>query len=201
MPELPPHSLPCSPLCSPPCSPWVVRFAPLIPAAGRVLDLACGSGRHARLLADLGYHVVAVDRDPQALAGLTGQARITAQLADLEQGAWPYEGASFDGIVVTNYLHRPRFAALLAGLRQNGVLIYETFMSGQEALGRPASPEFLLQPGELLERVQSRAEGRLTVVAFEQGRIERRRSERPGPACVQRICARAGIVGTLPAAG
>lgn len=173
-------------------SPWVQRFAASIPAGGRVLDLACGSGRHARLLASLGYRVTAVDRDAEAIAELAAaQAGIHTQVLDLELGTWPFASAGFEAVVVTNYLHRPRFAALLDLLSPEGVLIYETFMSGNEALGRPANPEFLLRPGELLERVRDR----LTVIAFEQGRIER-----PKPACVQRICARAGAVTLLPTA-
>jgi SAM-dependent methyltransferase len=173
-------------------SSWVQRFATLIPAGGRVLDLACGSGRHARLLASLGYRVTAVDRDANAIATLAAaRPEISAQVLDLELGSWPYASASFEGVVVTNYLHRPRFAALLDLLSPQGILIYETFMSGNEALGKPSNPEFLLRPAELLERIQ----GRLSVIAFEQGRIER-----PRPACVQRLCARAGAVTLLPPA-
>src|SRR5690606_15579348 len=52
-------------------SAWVARFAPLVPP-GEVLDLACGSGRHARLLAAAGHPVLAVDRDPAALAACAG---------------------------------------------------------------------------------------------------------------------------------
>ncbi|MBV2235935.1 MAG: methyltransferase domain-containing protein, partial [Sterolibacterium sp.] len=107
-------------------SPWVRRFAPLIPAGGKVLDLACGHGRHARHLAALGHAVEAVDRDAAALAGLHGMARIETRCADLEGGPWPYHGASFAGIVVSNYLWRPLLPALLHTLDKGGVLIYET---------------------------------------------------------------------------
>ena len=161
-------------------SPWVQRFAPLIRSDGMVLDVACGSGRHARLLAGMGYHVEAVDRAAQALADLDGIPGVTTRVADLEGDAWPYAGASFDGVIVTNYLHRPRFDALLDALGPGGVLIYETFMVGNEMLGKPANPDFLLRPDELLERVRPR----LLVAAFEQGRVEH-----PKPAFVQRICA------------
>jgi SAM-dependent methyltransferase len=161
-------------------SAWVRRFAPLIPAGGTVLDLACGSGRHARFLAGLGYQVEAVDRDAEALAGLTGVSGVAAHQADLETGPWPYFGRAFDGIVVTNYLHRPLLPNLMAALAEGGVLIYETFMAGNERYGRPSNPAFLLRNGELLELVRRR----LTVVAFEQGAIAG-----PRPAVVQRLCA------------
>jgi len=167
-------------------SAWVCRFAPMIVAGGRVLDLACGSGRHSRLLAGLGYRVVALDRDAAALArlgeALDGDraALVDAMLADVEGGPWPFGEAAFDGVVVTNYLHRPLFPALCASLRPGGVLIYETFAMGNERHGRPTRPDFLLARDELLERVAPA----LAVVAFEQGHVES-----PAPAVVQRICA------------
>ena len=164
-------------------SAWVRRFAHLIAPGGTVLDLACGSGRHARLLAGLGYRVEAVDRDAAALAAVSGVDRVTARCADLEGGPWPYAGVQFDGIVATNYLHRPLLDDLLGALRPGGVLIYETFALGNEKLGRPSNPEFLLRPHELLQWVQ----GRLQVVAFEQGLVET-----PKPAVIQRICALRG---------
>ena len=161
-------------------SAWVCRFARLIVADGAVLDLACGQGRHARYLAGLGYRVEAVDRDSAALATLDGVAGIATRCADLEGSPWPYDAGRFDGIVVTNYLYRPLMAALLDALRPGGVLIYETFALGNEKLGRPSNPEFLLRPGELLQWV----EGRLSALAFEQGLVGR-----PRPAVLQRICA------------
>jgi len=161
-------------------SAWVCRFARLITAGGAVLDLACGQGRHARLLAGLGYRVEAVDRDHVALAALAGVAGVATRCADVEGAPWPYAAGRFDGIVVSNYLYRPLMGDLLAALRPGGVLIYETFALGNEKLGRPSNPEFLLRPGELLQWV----EGRLQVLAFEQGRVES-----PKPAVIQRICA------------
>ena len=114
---------------------------------------------------------------------LDGVAGIHTLCADLEGASWPYGEEQFDGIVVVNYLHRPLIGALLDALRPGGVLIYETFALGNEKLGRPSNPEFLLRPGELLELVA----GRLNVLAFEQGRVER-----PSPAVIQRICAVSG---------
>lgn len=169
-----------------PPSAWVARFAPGIPA-GPVLDLACGGGRHARLLAGLGHAVEAVDRDAGALANLSGVAGVTVRVADLEHGPWPYAGQVFAGVVVTNYLHRPLLPLIAGALAEGGVLIYETFMVGNEAFGKPSNPEFLLRPQELLE--MARAAG-LRVVAFEEGGVRA-----PRPAVVQRLCAvRAGKV-------
>ena len=160
-------------------SDWVRRWAPLIRAGGRVLDLACGRGRHARFLAGLGRRVLAVDRDPAVKAALEGAAGVEVRIADLEGAPWPFEGERFDAVVVANYLHRPLFARLVEALAERGVLVYETFAAGNERYGRPSNPDFLLQPNELLERTRP-----LRVVAFEQGRVER-----PKPAVVQRICA------------
>ena len=167
------------PLAAP--SNWVRRFAPLAPA-GEVLDLACGGGRHARLFATLGHPVLAVDRDPQALALAAGPG-ITTMEVDLEGegAAWPFAPGRFAAIVVTNYLYRPLMAQLMASLAPNGVLIYETFALGNELFGRPSNPAFLLRPGELLEHAHA---GGLAVLAFEDGVVEQ-----PKPARVQRLCA------------
>ncbi|HWT53502.1 MAG TPA: class I SAM-dependent methyltransferase, partial [Rhodocyclaceae bacterium] len=149
-----------------------------------VLDLACGSGRHSRYLADLGYQVEALDRDEAALAGLANIPNIAPRHADVEEGPWPYHSRWFDGIVVTNYLHRPLLPLLINALGEGGVLIYEIFMIGNERFGKPSNPHFLLRPGELLEVVRRR----LHVVAFEEGEIES-----PKPAMVQRLCATRGV--------
>ena len=171
-------------------SPWVVRFAPLIVPGGRVLDLACGKGRHARHLAGLGHAVEAVDGDAEALAGLADVPGVSARQADLEGGPWPYFGHAFDGIVVTNYLHRPLLPNLLGALGENGILIYETFMVGNERFGKPENPAYLLRSGELLEIVRRR----FTVIAFEQGEVAE-----PRAAVVQRICVGRGRSFRLPA--
>ena len=169
-------------------SPWIRRFADLIPR-GEVLDLACGRGRHARLLAGLGYRVEAVDRDEAVLASLAGVDGVSVRQADLENGPWPYYGRAFEGIVVANYLHRPLVPHLLSGLAEGGVLIYETFMVGNERFGKPTDPAHLLRTGELLDLVRNR----LTVVAFEQGEVGK-----PWPAVVQRLCAKRGREFRLP---
>jgi SAM-dependent methyltransferase len=160
----------------------VRRWAGAIRSGGRVLDVACGHGRHLRYLSSLGFSVVGVDRDAQAVSALEAlgaELRVT----DIEGGPWPFSPGDFDGVVVTNYLHRPIFPHLVGALRPGGILIYETFAAGNERYGRPANPDFLLRPGELLRCVEP-----LSVVAFEQGLISA-----PKPALIQRICAvRAG---------
>ena len=162
-------------------SAWVVRWAPLV-ERGPVLDVACGLGRHARFFVELGLEVIAVDREPQTIPG----ARFVQ--ADLEDGRpWPFGGQRFGGIVVTNYLHRPLFPRLAEALDEGGVLIYETFMAGNERFGKPSNPAFLLQPGELLEAFAS-----LEVLGFEQGMVER-----PKPAMVQRACVIRGKAGSV----
>lgn len=169
-------------------SAWVARFAALVPAGASVLDVACGGGRHARLFAAHGCRVEAVDRDAVALAQLQGVAGITTVVADLEQDVWPYAGRQFDAVVVSNYLYRPHFDALMACVAPGGVLIYETFMLGNERFGKPSNPAFLLEPDELLRRV---AAG-FSVLGFEQGE-----AAMPKQAMVQRICALRGQ-GALP---
>jgi SAM-dependent methyltransferase len=154
-----------------------VRWAPLI-THGTVLDVASGPGRHARLFLQRHLKVAAVDRESMVIPG----ARFVR--ADLEDGSpWPFPGERFQGIVVTNYLHRPLFPVLREALAENGVLIYETFMAGNERFGKPSNPRFLLRPGELLETFKD-----LTVKAFEEGEVRT-----PKPSMIQRLCAvRAG---------
>jgi len=115
-----------------------------------VLDLAAGSGRHTRFLLETGFAVCAVDRDISALLPLAGAGCEVRQI-DLETGAPWVLGTGYDGIVVTNYLHRPLLPAIAEALAAGGVLIYETFARGNERFGRPHNPDFLLRPGELLD--------------------------------------------------
>jgi SAM-dependent methyltransferase len=158
-------------------SDWVRRWAPLI-VQGTVLDVACGSGRHASFFLERKIRVVAVDREPQDIPG----ARFIQ--ADLEDGSpWPLPGEQFEGVVVTNYLNRSLFPALAQALKPGGVLIYETFMLGNERFGRPSNPQFLLRPGELREAFRD-----LLLKGFEEGEVTE-----PKPAMIQRLCAvRAG---------
>ena len=163
-------------------SDWVVRFMHLVPVGASVLDLACGAGRHTALFSGLGYPVTAIDRDIAKLGDLAHQKGVEALSIDLEAGnGWPFPDRLFGAIVVTNYLHRPLFASLVAALAPGGVLIYETFAHGNEQFGKPSNPDFLLKPGELLDAVA----GTLAVVAYEHGVVHQ-----PRAAVVQRICAR-----------
>lgn len=164
-----------------------MRFLPLVRPGGRVLDLAAGGGRHTRLLLARGFAVRAVDRDTGALAALAGP-RCDVVAADLETGApWPL-GGGYDGIVVTNYLHRPLLPAIVAALAPGGALIYETFALGNERFGPPRRPDFLLRPGELLQACAA-----LSIAAFEEGTVAR-----PRPAMIQRIAAVNGPLAALP---
>ena len=154
-------------------SAWVERWSPLI-ARGTVLDVACGSGRHSQFFLGRNLEVVAVDREPQQIPG----ARFVQ--ADLEDGSpWPLPGERFEGVVVTNYLNRELFPVIQESLKPGGVLIYETFMLGNERFGKPSNPAFLLRPGELLECFKG-----LAVKGFEEGEVSV-----PKPAMIQRLCA------------
>ena len=145
-----------------PTSNWVTRWSQLLPAGCNVLDVACGHGRHMRHFAALGHPVIGVDRNPEAIAAVSPLGE--AICADIENGPWPLQGRTFGGVVVTNYLWRPLWPRILASLAPNGVLIYETFSAGNESVGKPSRPDFLLQPAELLTVCKD-----LRIVAFEEG--------------------------------
>lgn len=167
--------------CSVAPSAWVVRFAGLVPAGGRVLDLACGGGRHLRLFLQRGHPVTGVDIDLADVGELATMPGTELIRADLEgNNPWPLGERRFPGVVVTNYLHRPLLSMIVQTVAPGGALIYETFALGNERFGRPRSPLFLLKPGELLEAVR----GQLEVVAYESGE-----TAVPKPAMVQRIAA------------
>ena len=163
-------------------SPWITRHARLIAAGSHVLDLACGGGRHTRYLRGRGLNVTAIDVDTSGLADLADDPLVEIVEIDLEQpGTAPLAERRFDAVVVTDYLFRPLLAPLVDCLEPGGIFLYETFALGNERLGRPRNPDFLLMRGELL----ALAEGRLQIIAYEHRAIPP-----PAPKIVQRLCAR-----------
>ncbi|MEO7007908.1 MAG: class I SAM-dependent methyltransferase [Caldimonas sp.] len=170
-------------------SPWVRRWSHLVAPGATVLDVACGSGRHVRWFAARGCRVTAIDRNAAALEALRSIASV--HVADIEGAPWPLAGARFDVVVCTNYLWRPLLPTLVGSVAAGGVLICETFAVGNESVGKPSNPDFLLRPGELLEAVRE-----LRVVAYEDGflaaperfvqRVVAARGE-PGPAAPRRF--------------
>ena len=127
-----------------------------------------------------GHPVTGVDRDTAFAQALEYPGTLVE--ADIEAGPWPLQTEArptqFGAVVVTNYLWRALWPTVLDSVAAGGVLLYETFAVGNETLGRPSRPDFLLQPGELLDRCRG-----WHVVAYENGTLE-------NPArCVQRIAA------------
>jgi SAM-dependent methyltransferase len=162
-------------------SAWVQRWSHLVPKGGVVLDVACGHGRHARWFHQRNHPLVVVDRSQEAIAFVTEAipaSACEAVVADIENGPWPFAGRRFDAVVVTHYLWRPLLPTLVASLAAGGVLIYETFTQGNETVGKPSRPDFLLRTGELLQLCAG-----LRVVAFEEGFHEN------PPRFVQRLAA------------
>ena len=163
-----------------PPSEWVKKHIKIIRKNGIVLDLACGAGRHTRLLLETGRRVFALDCDINKLIDLRDNDSVTIIKHDLETAnSWPFSPQTFDGIVVTNYLHRPLYSYIIDSLAVNGVLIYQTFAVGNEKYGRPQNPDFLLKENELLEVFGKRLE----VVHYSHGYIHN-----PSPAVMQNIC-------------
>ena len=146
-------------------SSWVQRWSHLAAPGGSVLDVACGLGRHMRWFARRGHAVTGIDRSAAAIAAVASLG--LAIEADIENGPWPLEGASFDAVIVTNYLWRPLLPTIVASVAPGGVLIYETFAAGNQTVGRPSRPDFLLRPGELLEATTD-----LHTVAYENGFLD-----------------------------
>jgi SAM-dependent methyltransferase len=168
-------------------SPWVRRWSHLVAPGAAVLDVACGHGRHLRWFAGRGHPVTGVDRSPEAIAAVSTVGE--AIEADIEHGPWPLAGRQFGAVIVTNYLWRPLVPAILASVAPGGVLIWETFAAGNEALGKPSRSDFLLRRGELLEVCRG-----LQIVAYEDGQLS------DPPRVLQRIAAVAPAPGEPPAA-
>ena len=166
-----------------PPSAWVKRWSHLVKPQGTVLDVACGYGRHAYYFYEKNHAVALVDRAQAAIDSIAIPAHACEKVtADIENGPWPFTGRQFDAVVVTNYLWRALMPALLASLSPGGVLIYETFAAGNETVGKPSRPDFLLRPGELLDICKD-----LRVVAFEDGFLAGAAEQTPR--FVQRIAA------------
>ena len=146
-------------------SDWVRRWSTLAPPGSTALDVACGAGRHLRWMHQHGHPTVGVDRSADAVAACAAWGEI--HCADIEDGPWPFAGRQFGAVIVTNYLWRPLLPLLVDSVAPGGVLIYETFASGNETVGRPARADFLLQPGELLA-----AYATLRTVAYEDGFVD-----------------------------
>ena len=160
-------------------SQWLLRWPQAMRPGASALDLACGSGRNLLHLAAVGMKVTGVDRDAAAIAPLQRFAETI--MADIEQSAWPLGERQFDLVLVCNYLWRLLLPQIVASVAPGGWLIYETFANGQQSIGRPARPDFLLQPGELLQACAG-----LRIIAFEDGFDAAAAS----PRFVQRIAAR-----------
>jgi rhodanese-related sulfurtransferase len=138
----------------------------------RALDVACGRGRHALLLAAAGFAVTALDRDPEAVGDLQAtaerlQLEVRAEVRDLETGERDLGDGDYDVVLVTNYLHRPLMPALVGAVGPEGLLIYETFTDGQAERGHPTNPAFLLKAGELPGLVAP-----LTVLRQREGEVD-----------------------------
>jgi 2-polyprenyl-3-methyl-5-hydroxy-6-metoxy-1,4-benzoquinol methylase len=134
-------------------STWFTWHDHLIGPGARVLDLACGEGRHSLAAAALGAAVVALDRDETRLAAARERAaerglEVDWRVADLE-GPWPELG-SFDAVLMFNYLDRARLPAVRELIGPGGILMLETFLTAQRELGwGPTSDDHLLRPAEI----------------------------------------------------
>ena len=175
--------------------PWVSKFAPLVPTAGTVLDLACGKGRHTDYFLAKGHPVIALDRDTTDIAAFIQNPACKVVKFDLEDPVLidadcktmvydtrlPFYEQELDCIVVVNYLYRPLLPLLARSLRSGGILIYQTFMTGNHVYGRPRDPNFLLKPGELSETLRADLEQ----IDFFEGYVDT-----PKPAVIQSYCGR-----------
>ena len=166
-----------------PVSGWVARWTHLVKPQGSVLDVAGGRGRHAKWFYEQNHAVALIDRSREAIDSIAISDRnFEKVVADIENDPWPFTGRQFDALIVTHYLWRPLMPTLLASLSPGGVLIYETFTDGNETVGKPSRPDFLLRTAELLQICSS-----LRIVAFEDG-FEAAVTGH-GPRFVQRIAA------------
>jgi len=156
-------------------SAWLLENADLLPRGGRVLDVACGKGRHALWLANRGFDVHAIDRSPDAIeqlraAAIKSRLKIRAEVIDLESDPPPDLATSeYDVVLGFNYLHRPLMPLLLKALAPGGRIFYETFTIRQRERGHPRNPAFLLNDGELVDLMAP-----LTVLRSREGEFDGR---------------------------
>lgn len=163
-----------------PASDWVKRWSHLVLPQGSVLDIACGHGRHMKWFSEKGHTVTGVDCSAEAIDAVAGFGE--AVLADIENDPWPLmnggEVRQFSAVVVTNYLWRSLFPMIIQSVAPGGFLIYETFAQGNETVGKPSNPDFLLRSAELLQAFAG-----MRIIGFEDGFLEN------PPRFVQRIVA------------
>ena len=132
----------------------LVQNQHLLPARGLALDLACGLGGNALLLAETGLRVGAWDLSAVAIERLrntaiaSGLTNLQAEVRDVE--ARPPTIASFDVIVVSNFLERRLVVALIAALKPGGLLFYQTFTRIAVTERGPPNPLYRLADNELL---------------------------------------------------
>ena len=132
--------------------PWLREILPLLPRTGVALDIAAGRGRHSIALAEHGLSVVAIDYSQQAMGALAKVVHerglaIWPVVADLDN--FSISSESLDLIVNVNYLDRRLFPEFRRVLRQGGILMVDTFLIDQLALGHPSNPDFMFRHHEL----------------------------------------------------
>ncbi len=164
-------------------SPFLVKYAQHIPQ-GRVLDLACGSGRHTMYLAKQGYEVVGLDRNTEALTTLSQKSQdqhlpnLMVQELDLEtdENNLPSLGEhEYTGVVVFYYLYRPIFPNIIKALKQGGIVIYETFLIDNHLrFQHPRRKEFCLDHNELLHLAHG-----LRILHYEEGQHQDQTGQNP----------------------
>ena len=142
---------------------WVKYCLEALPYKnGYALDLACGRGRHSILLSNYGYNVLSVDIDGHKLNCFYGKL-IKKKVIDVENiNNWPLEKKKFNAIIVTNFLNRKIFPSIIGSIKKKGYLIYETFSEGQQKIGRPTNPKYILKPRELI-----RLSNKMQLLAYE----------------------------------
>ena len=142
-----------------PPSAWFAWHARVIGKGMRVLDLACGAGRHAVGAAERGADVVAVDSNLDNIRALDREAErrgLSIKGMHVDVHTSDIAPDSFDVVMMFNYLDRERVPDFLRAVRPGGYFLAETFLEGQRELGwGPQSDEHLLKPGELLRMVDS----------------------------------------------